>query len=113
MPEILFITNDQNLPEIIDQLKSLVDARIDIVNDFSQGLKEIFFRQPALVFIQKEIEGITGEKVASQVRALLDDEPIRLVLLHNMENGWQVADSNFNGSVCRILRLKGRLVSKV
>ncbi len=99
MPEILFITNDQNLPEIIDQLKSLVDARIDIVNDFSQGLKEIFFRQPDLVFIQKEIEGITGEKVASQVRALLDEEPIRLVLLHNMENGWQVADSNFNGSI--------------
>jgi hypothetical protein len=99
MPEILFITNEQSLLEIIDQLKALVDVRIDIVNDFSQGLKEIFFRQPAVVFIQSEIGGITGEKVASQVRALLEDEPIKLVLLHNKANEWQVADSNFNGNI--------------
>lgn len=99
MQEILFITNEQRLLEIIDQLKTLVDARIDIVNDFSQGLKEIFFRHPSVVFIQKEIGGLTGEKVASQVRALLDEEPIRLVLLHNETYEWQVADSNFNGSI--------------
>jgi CheY-like chemotaxis protein len=99
MPEILFITNEQSLLEIIDQLKALVDARIDIVNDFSQGLKVIFFRQPAVVFIQSELGGITGEKVASQVRALLDDEPIKLVLLRKEMKEWQVADSNFNGSI--------------
>jgi hypothetical protein len=99
MPEILFLTNEQSLLEVIDQLKALVDARTLIINDFSQGLKEIFFRQPAVVFMQKEIGGITGEKVASQVRALLDDEPIRLVLFQNEPNECQGANTNFNGII--------------
>jgi hypothetical protein len=99
MPDILFLTNEQRLLEIIDQLKDMVDARVVIVNDLTQGLKEIFFRQPALVFIQKEIGGITGEKVASQVRALLDEQPIRLVLLQNEKDESQDVDSNFNGSI--------------
>ncbi len=99
MPEILIISNEQCILEIVDQLRAQLDIGVDIVNDFSQGLKEIFFRQPAVVFVQNEIGGIPGEKVANQVRALLEGEPIRLVLLYREADSGASDDSNFDGSI--------------
>ncbi|HTP64822.1 MAG TPA: hypothetical protein VMJ66_05480 [Geobacteraceae bacterium] len=99
MPEILIITHEQRVLEIADDLRPRLDLAVDIVNDFSQGLKEIFFRRPAVVFIQNEIDGISGEKVAGQVRMFLEGEPIRLVILHSETGGWRSDDSNFDAGI--------------
>jgi hypothetical protein len=81
MQEALVITTKQGVLDIVEQLRSRTDARIEVENNFTKGLKAIFYRIPGVVFLQDEIAGITAEKVANQVKTLLDGEPIRLVLL--------------------------------
>jgi len=99
MPEFLFITTRQNLLDIADHLRSEDGVMIQVENDFSKGLKAIFYRIPDVVFIEEEIAGITAEKVASQVKTLLDDEPIRLVLLREQIGEWDSAIHSFDGVV--------------
>ncbi|HEX2769421.1 MAG TPA: hypothetical protein VHN12_09050 [Geobacteraceae bacterium] len=99
MSEILAITNKQSVLDIIEQLNTLPDVRIEVLTDFTQGLKAIFYRLPAMVLIQGEIGGITGEKVAGQVKTLLEGEPIRLLLLRDETDRWDDGDSNFDGSI--------------
>ncbi|HTY21403.1 MAG TPA: hypothetical protein VMC44_07180, partial [Geobacteraceae bacterium] len=99
MPEFLFITTRQNLLDIADHLRSEDGVMIQVENDFSKGLKAIFYRIPDVVFIEEEIAGITAEKVASQVKTLLDDEPIRLVLLREQIGEWDSAIHSFDGAV--------------
>jgi len=85
--------------DVVKQLNTLPDIRIEVLTDFTQGLKAIFYRLPPMVLIQGEIGGITGEKVASQVKTLLEGEPIRLLLLRDETDRWDGADSNFDGSI--------------
>jgi hypothetical protein len=99
MSEILVITNKQSVLDVTEQLRTLKIDRIEVVTDFTQGLKAIFYRLPTVAFIQGEIGGITGEKVASQVKTLLDGEPIRLVLLRDETDTWDAENSNFDGCI--------------
>jgi hypothetical protein len=99
MPKILVITNKQSVLDVIEQLHTLKDDRIEVVTDFTQGLKAIFYNLPTVVFIQGEIGGITGEKVASQVKTLLEGEPIKLVLLRDETDTWDAENSNFDDSI--------------
>jgi len=99
MPEFLIITNRQNVLDVVDQIKNEDKIEIQVESDFSKGLKAIFYRLPDVVFIQEEIAGITAEKVATQVRTLLDDEPIRLMLLHERLGEWDIGDPSFDGII--------------
>jgi hypothetical protein len=99
MSELLIITNKQSVLDVIEQLRTLKNDRIEVVTDFTQGLKAIFYRLPNVAFIQGEIGGITGEKVAGQVKTLLDGEPIRLVLLRDENDTWDAGNSNFDDCV--------------
>jgi hypothetical protein len=95
MQEALVITTKQGVLDIVEQLRKRTDARIEVENDFTKGLKAIFYRIPGVVFLQDEIAGITAEKVANQVKTLLDGEPIRLVLLREAASGWDAGDLSF------------------
>ena len=99
MQEALVITTRQSVLDIVEQLRTLTAARIEVESDFTKGLKAIFYRIPGVVFLQGEIAGITGEKVASQVKALLEGESIRIVLLREDISIWDAADLNFDGVI--------------
>jgi hypothetical protein len=99
MPEYLVITNKKDVLDVVDRIRSEDGVEIRVESDFTKGLKAIFYRLPDVVFIQEEIAGITAEKVAAQVRTLLDDEPIRLVLLHERLGEWDSGDPGFDGLV--------------
>jgi len=99
MSEILVITNKQSVLDVIERIRTLRNDRIEVVTDFTQGLKAIFYRLPTIAFIQGEIGGITGEKVAGQVKTLLDGEPIRLVLLRDENDTWDEGNSNFDACI--------------
>ena len=99
MQEALVITTRQSVLDIVEQLRTLTAARIEVESDFTKGLKAIFYRIPGVVFLQGEIAGITGEKVASQVKALLEGESIRIVLLREDISTWDAADLNFDGVI--------------
>jgi hypothetical protein len=99
MQEALVITTMQGVLDVVEQLRTRTDARIEVENDFTKGLKAIFYRIPGVVFLQDEIAGITAEKVANQVKTLLEGEPIRLVLLRETSSTWDAGDLSFDGVI--------------
>jgi hypothetical protein len=56
---------------IKSNLQPLLKVKIDIVTDFDYGLKDVFEKRPATVFIQEQIAGVTGESVARHIQMLL------------------------------------------
>lgn len=99
MPESLVITTRQNVLDVVDHLRNEEGFRIDVEGDFTGGLKAIFYRVPEVVFIQSEINGISGEKVANQVKTLLDEEPIRLVLLRERSGERESQEPGFEAVI--------------
>jgi hypothetical protein len=99
MQEALVITTIESVLDVVEQLRGRTDARIEVEKDFTKGLKAIFYRIPGVVFLQDEISGISAEKVANQVKTLLEGEPIRLVLLREAASTWDAGDLSFDGVI--------------
>lgn len=99
MQEALVITTIESVLDIVEQLRTRTDARIEVEDDFTKGLKAIFYRIPGVVFLQDEIAGISAEKVANQVKSLLEGEPIRLVLLSEGSSRWDAGGLSFEGVI--------------
>src|ERR1039457_2911852 len=98
MKEILFINGDECVNALIKDLRSKLDARIDLADDFSSGLKEVFDRHPAVVFIKKDSENVSVENLARQVKTLLDEEDLRLYLLQDESSQRYSKTANFDDS---------------
>jgi hypothetical protein len=99
MPESLVITTRQNVLDVVDRLRGEEGLKIKVESDFTRGLKAIFYGLPEVVFIQDDIGGISGEKVAGQVKTLLEEEPIRLVLLREEPREGDSADLGFDAVI--------------
>jgi flagellar FliL protein len=99
MPEFLVVTTRQNVVDVVKHLISEDGLEIQVEDDFTKGLKAIFYRLPEVVFIQEEIAGITAQKVAGQVKTLLDDEPIRMVLLREQVAEWDTIEPSFDSII--------------
>ena len=83
MVNFLFISNHSRIQTVQRSLQDLLKVRIDIVGDFDCGLKEVFEKRPALVFIQEQIAGVTGESVARHIQMLLGAGGPSFVYLHD------------------------------
>jgi hypothetical protein len=83
MVNFLFIANHSKIQTIQRSLQNLLKVRIDTVGDFDCGLKEVFEKRPALVFIQEQIDGVTGESVARHIQMLLGAGAPSFVYLHD------------------------------
>lgn len=81
MLTILIIANEPRAISLKEQFQPLLKAQISVVDDYEHGLKEVFDKRPAAVFIQQEIGGVPGATVAKQIKGLLRDASPRLVLL--------------------------------
>lgn len=99
MINILLITTDQRAMALVEQFKSQPQLRVDVVSDFDQGMKDIFDKRPQLVFIQGEIDGVSGETVARHIKGLLREQSPRLVLLRETLQVRLGAKSCYDGSV--------------
>ena len=71
MVNLLFISNNIKIHTIKNLLQPLLKVKIDAVSDFDLGLKEVFEKRPATVFIQDQIDGVSGESVARHIQMLL------------------------------------------
>ncbi|WP_139366793.1 hypothetical protein [Trichlorobacter thiogenes] len=60
----------------------MLKIRIDVVEDFDHGLKDVFEKRPVAVCIQEQITGITGESVARHIQLLLGNGAPGFVLMH-------------------------------
>lgn len=99
MINILLITTDQRAMAMVEQLKPQHQIRVDVVSDFDQGMKDIFDKRPQLVFIQGEIDGISGETVARHIKGLLREQSPRLVLLRETLQVRIGSKSCYDGSI--------------
>jgi hypothetical protein len=96
---ILLITSDQRALAIGDRLQSQPMIKVDTASDFDNGLKDVFDKRPQLVFIQGDIDGVTGETVARHIKGLLRDQSPRLILLRETLQTRQGAKSCYDGNI--------------
>ncbi|MDA8415399.1 MAG: hypothetical protein M0023_16620 [Desulfobacteraceae bacterium] len=83
MVNLLFISGNSKINSIKNSLQPLLKVKIDVVNDFDYGLKDVFEKRPALVFIQDQIAGVTGESVARHIQMLLGTGAPSFILMHD------------------------------
>ena len=82
MVNLLFITNSPKIDAVLLALQPCLKVRIDIVADFDFGLKDVFEKRPATVFIQDHIAGVTGESVARHIQMLLGSGAPSFIFMH-------------------------------
>lgn len=82
MLNLLFISSSSKVERIRAELQPQIKLKIDVVNDFDYGLKDVFEKRPAIVFIQDHIAGVTGESVARHIQMLLGSGAPLFVFLH-------------------------------
>jgi len=83
MINLLFISSNPKIHSIKNALQPLLKVKIDLVGDFDFGLKEVFEKRPALVFMQDQISGVTGESVARHIQMLLGSSAPSFIYLHD------------------------------
>jgi len=81
MSEILFIAIDPYILALVENLQQMVEPTIRLESDYTSGIKRIFDTRPAIVFLQHKIDDVTCDKLANQVKMLLDGEPVPMVLM--------------------------------
>ena len=81
MSEILFIAIDPVILSLVENLQQVVESQITLESDYTTGIKRVFDARPAIVFLQHRIGEMTCDKLANQIKMLLDAEASPLVLL--------------------------------
>jgi hypothetical protein len=82
MVNLLFISNSVKIDTIRSTLQPFLKSKIDIVADFDYGLKDVFEKRPATVFIHDQIAGVTGESVARHIQMLLGSGAPSFIFMH-------------------------------
>ena len=82
MLNLLFISNSPKMAFIKINLQAMFKVKIEVVTDFDQGLKGAFEKRPAMIIIQDQISGVTGESVARHIQLLLGSSAPVFVLMH-------------------------------
>ena len=82
MVNLLFISNSAKIDAVRSALQPFLKVKIDIVTDFDYGLKDVFEKRPALVFIHDQIAGVTGESVARHIQMLLGSGAPSFIFMH-------------------------------
>jgi hypothetical protein len=83
MLNLLFISSHPKIDIIRKALQPSLKIKIDVVGNFDIGLKEVFVKRAALVFIQDRIAGVTGESVARHIQLLLGAGAPSFVYMHD------------------------------
>jgi hypothetical protein len=84
---LLFISDNAKLDSIKNTLQPNLKLRINIERDFDCGLNDVFRKHPALVFIQEQIDSVTGESVARHIQLLLGSGAPSFILMHDGNSG--------------------------
>jgi len=83
MISLLFISNSPRVELLRVHFQQILKIRIEVVEDFDRGLKDVFEKRPVVVCIQDEIAGVTGESVARHIQLLLSNGAPGFILMHD------------------------------
>lgn len=81
MVTIIIISNDPHVMLLHERFQPLIKGQILIYSNYEQGLMAVFDKRPSSVFIQREIEGISADVIARQIKGLLRDSSPRIILM--------------------------------
>lgn len=82
MLNLLLIVSSAKAGSLKSRLKPQLKARIDVVEDFDHGLKDVFEKRPSVVVIQEQIGGVSGDSVARHIQMLLGGGAPVFILAH-------------------------------
>lgn len=82
MLNLLFISCNPKIGKLKNILQPQLKAKVDVVDDFDLGLKEVLEKRPAAVVIQDHICDVAGENVVRHIQMLLGKEAPKFILLH-------------------------------
>lgn len=99
MITVVIIASDRRADLLRDFFQPLLKAQMSVDSDYEQGLKSVFDKRPALVFIQGEISGVSGGAVAKQIKGLLRDAAPRIVLMGDAASLKEKARSWYDDSL--------------
>lgn len=99
MINLLFISNNPQVELLRNHFQQILKLRIEVVEDFDHGLKDVFEKRPAVVCIQDQIAGVTGESVARHIQLLLGNGSPRFVLMHEGSAKAQAVPGLFNNLI--------------
>lgn len=99
MITVVIIASDQRADLLKDLFQPLLKAQICVDSDYELGLKSVFDKRPALVFIQGEISGVSGGAIAKQIKGLLRDAAPRIVLMGDAASLKEKARSWYDDSL--------------
>ncbi len=114
MINLLFISSSPRAELLRVHFQQTLKIRIEVVEDFDRGLKDVFEKRPVAVCIQDEIAGVTGESVARHIQLLLGTGAPGFILMHEGSAKAKVVPGLFNQlidlsapfeSVCQALQL--------
>ncbi|MBJ6750895.1 hypothetical protein [Geomonas anaerohicana] len=81
MAEIFFIASDERALDLIESLRIQSPKSLTFETDLPSAISRLPKEQPRYVFIQSDLDGIPGEEIAAQTRALVADPDLQLILL--------------------------------
>lgn len=96
MINLLFISNSPRAELLRVHFQQILKIRIDVVEDFDHGLKDVFEKRPVTVCIQDQIAGVTGESVARHIQLLLGNGAPSFVLMHEGNTKARLISGLFN-----------------
>ena len=80
---LLFISSNIKIETIKNILQPLLKFKVFFERDFDCGMNVVFEMRPPVVFIQDQIDGVTGESVANHIKLLLGSEAPSFVFMHD------------------------------
>src|SRR6185369_11790839 len=80
---MLFISSNSKIEALKNILQPLLKFKVIIERDFDCGMNVVFEMRPDVVFIQDQIDGVTGESVANHIKLLLGSEAPSFVFMHD------------------------------
>ncbi|QWV98147.1 hypothetical protein KP003_02410 [Geomonas nitrogeniifigens] len=86
MAEIFFIASDERALDLIESLRIQSPKSLTFETDLPSAIRRLPKEHPHYVFIQSSLDGIPGEEIATQARALIADPSVQLVLLEEDES---------------------------
>jgi len=98
MSKIFFISNDERIDTLIENLQPIIAHKITTEPGYSNALKRISQERPDVIFIQNMINGVSCSNTVQRVRTLADKET-SLVLLSDQYFTPDSVTSFFDGSI--------------
>ena len=96
MLNLLFISDNPRAEQLKNELRPFLKVVIDVVTDFDRGMRDVFEKRPATVFIQDHIGTVSGESVARHIQMLLGSGAPTFILFHSGNARAQVVAGLFD-----------------